>query len=92
MQPKPEFLNPSGIIPHIWDSRLVDRVISISDEEAIDTAHKLAEKEGIFAGMSSGANVLACIRIAQELGAGVRIVTVLPDGRDRYLEVEKYTA
>ena len=80
-----------GIIPQIWESGLVDRVMAISDEEAIDTAHKLAEQEGIFGGMSSGANVLACVRIAQELGSGVRIVTVLPDSRDRYLEVEKYT-
>jgi len=80
-----------GIIPQIWESGLVDRTVSITDEEAIDTAHKLAEQEGVFGGISSGANVLACIRIARELGAGTRIVTVLPDSRDRYLEVEKYT-
>jgi len=80
-----------GIIPEIWESGLVDRIVPISDEEAINTAHELAEQEGIFAGMSSGANVLACIRIARELGAGTRFVTVLPDSRDRYLEIEKYT-
>ena len=80
-----------GIIPDIWESKLVDRVINITDEEAINSAHELAEKEGIFCGMSSGANVLAGIRIAEEIGPGKRIVTVLPDSRDRYLEVEKYT-
>lgn len=80
-----------GIIPQIFASKLVDRVISITDQEAIDTAHKLAQQEGMFCGMSSGANVLASIQIARELGAGKRVVTVLPDSRDRYLEVEKYT-
>ncbi len=80
-----------GIIPEIWESGLVDRVLSISDEEAIHTAHQLAEREGIFCGMSSGANVLACTRIAAELQPGARLVTILPDSRDRYLEVEKYT-
>ncbi len=80
-----------GIIPDIWESGLVDRVVEITDREAIEYAHKLAQQEGIFCGMSSGANVLAGIRIAEELGPGKRIVTVLPDSRDRYLEVEKYT-
>ena len=80
-----------GIIPDIFESKLVDRVISISDKEAIEMAHQLAEKEGIFCGISSGANVLASKRIAAELGKGKRVVTVLSDSRDRYLEVEKYT-
>jgi cysteine synthase A len=80
-----------GIIPQIWDSKLVDRVFTVTDEEAIAQAHALAEQEGIFCGMSSGANVVACLRLAREVGPGKRIVTVLPDSRDRYLEVEKYT-
>jgi cysteine synthase A len=80
-----------GIIPQIFASGLVDRVFSITDQEAIDMAHRLAQQEGIFCGMSSGANVLASLKVAQELGAGKRVVTVLPDSRDRYLEVEKYT-
>jgi cysteine synthase A len=80
-----------GIIPQIWASGLVDRVMAVTDEEAIAQAHELAEKEGIFCGMSSGANVVACLRLAAELEPGQRIVTVLPDSRDRYLEIEKYT-
>jgi cysteine synthase A len=80
-----------GIIPQIWESKLVDRVESVTDEEAIHQAHQLAEKEGIFCGMSSGANVVVCLRMAREVGSGKRIVTILPDSRDRYLEVEKYT-
>ncbi len=80
-----------GIIPQLWESRLVDRILSVTDEEAIGQAHALANQEGIFCGMSSGANVVACLRLAREIGPGKRIVTVLPDSRDRYLEVEKYT-
>lgn len=80
-----------GIHPEIFKSGLVDKYIAVSDAEAIDMTHQLAEKEGLFCGMSSGANVIGCLRLAAELGAGKRVVTVLPDSRDRYLEVEKYT-
>ncbi len=80
-----------GIIPQIFASGLVDRVFSITDNEAIEMAHRLARLEGIFCGMSSGANVLASLNIGRELGPGKRVVTVLPDSRDRYLEIEKYT-
>ena len=80
-----------GIIPQIFASGLVDRVISVTDQEAIEMAHNLAQQEGMFCGMSSGANVVVSLKIARELGPGKRVVTVLPDSRDRYLEVEKYT-
>ena len=80
-----------GIHLEIFESGLVDNYIAVSDAEAIDMAHQLAEKEGLFCGMSSGANVIGCLRLAEELGAGKRVVTVLPDSRDRYLEVAKFT-
>ncbi len=80
-----------GLIPQLRTSGLVDRVIQVSNEDAIDMAHQLAEREGIFAGMSSGANVVAALKVAGELAPGARIVTVLPDSRDRYLDVEVYT-
>jgi cysteine synthase A len=80
-----------GFIKQLVEGDLVDRVISITNEEAIEMAHQLAEQEGIFAGISSGANVAAALVIAKERGPGARIVTVLPDSRDRYLEVELYT-
>lgn len=80
-----------GYIPQLRASQLVDRAIPVSHDDAIEMAHQLAEREGIFCGMSSGANVVAAVRIAEELGKGARVVTVLPDSRDRYLEVEMYT-
>jgi cysteine synthase A len=80
-----------GFIKQLVEGELVDRVISVTNEDAIEMAHQLAEREGIFAGMSSGANVVAALAIARERGPGTRVVTVLPDSRDRYLEVELYT-
>jgi cysteine synthase A len=80
-----------GFIVRLMESGLVDRAVSITNDEAIQSAHDLAEREGMFAGISSGANVAAAVRIAAELGSGSRVVTVLPDSRDRYLEVERYT-
>ncbi len=80
-----------GIIPEIFDSGLVGEVFTVTNEEAIEMAHRLAEEEGIFCGISSGANVLVCTWLAEQLGPGKRLVTVLPDSRDRYLEVEQYT-
>ena len=80
-----------GILVEIVKSGLVDRVMAITNEEAVGMAHLLAEKEGMFCGMSSGANMVAALRFAEELGPGKRIVVILPDSRDRYLFSETYT-
>ena len=77
-----------GIIPDILESGLIDGVLPINDEEAIGMAHRLAETEGIFCGISAGANVEASLRLAGRIGPGKRIVTVLPDSRDRYLQLK----
>jgi cysteine synthase A len=80
-----------GIIVDILKANIVTGVFSVTDKEAIDMAHRLAEEEGLFCGMSSGANVLVAMQVAAKLGKGARVVTVLPDSRDRYLSLEKYT-
>lgn len=80
-----------GILLDIVNEKITAGVISISDQDAIAMAHRLAELEGLFCGISSGANVLAAIQVAKELGRGARVVTVLPDNRYRYTSVEKYT-
>jgi cysteine synthase len=80
-----------GLILEILDSGLVDEVITVEDETAIQMAHHLSVQEGLFCGMSSGANVYVARQIAKKLGIGKRVVTVLPDNRDRYLFREKYT-
>jgi cysteine synthase A len=80
-----------GILLDIVSQGIADSVLSISDHDAIEMAHRLTELEGLFCGISSGANVLAAIQVARELGRGSRVVTVLPDNRYRYTSLEKYT-
>ena len=70
--------------PGIFEKSRADRIINIDDEESYITSRLLAKKEGIFAGMSSGAAMAAALMIAKEMKKG-RIVVILPDGGDRYL-------
>jgi cysteine synthase A len=80
-----------GLLKEMVDSKVADRVIQVSQDDAIAMAHRLSEEEGFFCGLSSGANVFAALQIARELGKGHRVVTVLVDSRDRYLFKEKFT-
>ncbi|MCJ7775800.1 MAG: cysteine--tRNA ligase, partial [Desulfobulbaceae bacterium] len=70
--------------PGIFKKRKLHRIINIDDEEAYHTSRMLARKEGIFAGMSSGAAMAAALRLAGEMSEG-RMVVILPDGGERYL-------
>lgn len=73
-----------GFIPGILDTKLIDEVIEVSDDQAIDMARTLARTLGILAGTSSGANVWAAVQAAEKYGSGKRIVTILPDRIERY--------
>ena len=73
-----------GIIPPILDQSVYDKICLVSDAEAIKTARLLAGKEGIACGISSGTNVAVALRLAKTLGAGKRVVTLLPDTAERY--------
>jgi cysteine synthase A len=76
----------AGFLPAVLDTAILDEVIACSDEDAIDTAHRLAAREGILAGMSGGAAVWAAMEIARRPESrGKRIVTVLPDSGERYI-------
>lgn len=79
-----------SFVPSIFRSDLVDHVIAVKDEDAIETARLLARKEGIFGGTTSGANVWAALQRAKELGPGKTIVTVIIDSGLRYLDGELY--
>lgn len=74
-----------GVLPDILDKSLIDRVILVADEQAVAVARRLAREEGIFCGVSSGTNVFAALKVAKELGEGKRVVTVIPDGGEKYL-------
>lgn len=73
-----------GLIPPILNQNIYSDICIINDDEAIDTAKKLASLEGIMCGISSGTNVAAAIRLAKKLGKGKVVVTVLPDTAERY--------
>jgi cysteine synthase A len=75
----------AGFVPKILDIRLIDRIMTVKEEDAISTARELARKEGILAGTSSGAALWAALRIAEELGEGKTLVVELPDTGERYL-------
>lgn len=73
-----------GIIPDILDQKIYDNIYIVTDEEAINSAKDLARKEGLMCGISSGTNVAAALKLAQKLGKGKTVVTVLPDTAERY--------
>jgi cysteine synthase A len=76
----------SGFVPKICRLDLADEIIAVSDEDAYDTARKLARMEGIFGGTTSGANVWAAIQRARIIGPGKKIVTVICDSGLKYLD------
>ena len=73
-----------GIIPPILNQSIYDDVCIIKDEEALQVSKDLAAKEGIMCGISSGTNVAAAMKLANKLGKGKRVVTILPDTAERY--------
>lgn len=73
-----------GIIPDILNREIYDDIYIITDEEALQTAKNLAVKEGIMCGISSGTNVAAALKLAEKLGEGKTVVTILPDTAERY--------
>lgn len=79
-----------GFIPKVLDTRLIDRIELVSDEEAITVARRLAREEGILCGISSGANVAAAIRVASELEEGEKVVTIIPDTGMRYFSTDLF--
>ena len=73
-----------GIIPSILNTDIISEVCTVSDDEALFVARELARREGILAGISSGTNVAAAIKLARKLGKGKTVLTVLPDTAERY--------
>ncbi len=79
----------AGFIPDILDTNTIDEVITVTDEDAFETARRLSREEGILSGVSSGANVWAALKIAERVeGSGKVVVVILPDSGERYLSTE----
>lgn len=73
-----------GIIPDILNREIYDDIYIVKDDEALNTAKRLAREEGLMCGISSGTNVAAALKLAKKLGKGKTVVTVLPDTAERY--------
>ena len=81
----------AGFIPKNMDTTLIDEIIKVDDDDAIDMSRKLARKEGILCGISAGANVYAAIKIAQRKeNKGKLIVVIFPDTGERYLSTSLF--
>ncbi|HMH13576.1 MAG TPA: cysteine synthase A [Edaphobacter sp.] len=86
-EPGPHKVEGIGVsfVPATFDRSVCDRVMMVRDEPAFAMVAKLAAEEGVFAGSSAGAVLCAAVELAKELGAGKRVVTVIPDSAERYL-------
>ncbi len=80
----------SGFIPSICRLDLADEIIAVTDEDAYETARKLARQEGVFGGATAGANVWTAIQRARKIGSGKKIVTIIPDSGLKYLNGDLY--
>ena len=81
----------AGFVPKVLDRAVMDEIICVSNEEAVSTARLLAQKEGILAGISSGANVFAALQVAKRKeNKGKVIVTIIADTGERYISTELF--
>lgn len=75
----------AGFVVPLWQQGIADQIEQVSTEEAVAMAMRVAKEEGLFAGTSTGANVIAALRLAEQLGSGSTIVTVMCDTGMKYL-------
>lgn len=80
----------AGFVPEVLNTRIIDQIVTVGNEEAQDTARDLALQEGILCGISSGAAFAAALKVARELGPDTTVVVVLPDTGERYLSTDLY--
>ena len=79
-----------GYVPPLWDPALVDEIVAVKTDDAKAMARRLAREEALFAGTSTGANVVAARELARRLGPGARIVTLAADSGLKYLSTDVY--
>ena len=79
-----------GYIPPLWNAKLVNEIITVSTQEAKAMTRKLAKEEGLFVGASSGANIVAGLKIAKRLGPAAKVATIMVDSGLRYLSTDLF--
>jgi cysteine synthase A len=91
-QPGPHKIEGVGIgyAPPLFDRSLVDEIEAVATDEAKEMARRIAREEALFAGTSSGANVVAAIRVAERLGPKAKVVTLMADSGLKYLSTDVY--
>ena len=91
-QPGPHKIEGVGIgyTPPLWNPTLVDEIIAVTTDEAKEMTRRIAREEALFAGTSSGANVVAAIQVAQRLGPTAKVVTLMADSGLKYLSTDVY--
>ena len=80
----------AGFVPQNYKEEYVDKVVAVSDEDAIKTAVDFGKSEGILVGISSGAAIYAAIEIAKKLGKGKKVLAIAPDGGEKYISMGIY--
>lgn len=80
----------ANFIPEILDQEVYDEIIHIENDDAFETARAVAKEEGILSGISSGAAIRAGLQVAKQLGAGKRVVVIVPSNGERYLSTPLY--
>ena len=80
----------AGFVPDILNTAVYDGVIAVENEQAFETSRRVAKEEGILGGISSGAAIFAALKVAKELGAGKRVIAVIPSNGERYLSTPLY--
>ncbi|TDF91569.1 cysteine synthase A [Paenibacillus piri] len=80
----------AGFVPDILNTNIYDAVIQVDNEDAFETSRRVAKEEGILGGISSGAAIFAALKVAKELGAGKRVVAIVPSNGERYLSTPLY--
>jgi len=82
----------AGFVPDVLNTGIIDQIITVQDEEAAETARRMAREEGILVGISSGAAAFGALQVARELGKGKIVVVILPDTGERYLSTGLFGA
>lgn len=80
----------AGFIPSIYKNEYVDTIVPVEDSDAIETAVRFVDKEGVLVGISSGAAIFAAINIAKKLGKGKKVLAIAPDGGEKYISMGIY--
>ncbi|ASA25056.1 cysteine synthase A [Paenibacillus donghaensis] len=80
----------ANFIPEILNQSIYDEIIHVENDEAFETARRVAKEEGVLSGISSGAAVFAALKVAKELGAGKKVVVIIPSNGERYLSTPLY--